>query len=303
MKTIAAVITCVDSGPLAEEALHYLKENSDPEITTLILVDNGSYTPLPRYDADLCIRYEQNIGANAVFHRIILFLRDLEVDIVAYFHCDLMVRESKWDHKLLAIFNDDPLLGLVGFVGSSEIDGSGGRGRGTISSFIGAEYETGYASPASAHGYVATGVHPAAVLDHASMIFPVKILKELPPQEGTYTPGHFYDRILSCELLDRDYHLAVVDIKCDHFSGGTGLCKAPGEHLGVVNRNEFYTKWLKENNISWIGDNPDLEVYKIGEKIFLDKWLREKRFIPLSVDSNYNIKHHTWSVLGDPIGR
>jgi len=291
MKKLAAVVTCMDSGPLAEEALHYLKENSDPEITTLILVDNGSYTPLPKYDADVVVRYEENIGANAVFHRLIPDLETLDIDVVAYLHCDVMVREKNWDHRLLEYFNADDKLGLVGFVGSNEIDGAGGRGSGTMCSFIGAEYNTGWASPASVHGYTATGLHPAAVLDHAVMVFPLHVLKELPKQEEMHTPGHFYDRILSCEILHRGYHLAVAGIACDHFSGGTGLCKAPGEHIGLKNRNELYRKWLGENGLSANTENPDMDIYTEGERRFLGKWRDELHFIPLRVSVDYSIIH------------
>ncbi len=291
MKKLAAVVTCVDSGPLAEEALHYLRENSDPEITTLILVDNGSYTALPKYDADIVVRYDKNIGANAVFHRLIPNLEALDIDVVAYLHCDVMVREKHWDHIILNYFNNDKKLGVVGFVGSNEIDGAGGRGGGTMSSFVGAEYNTGWASPAAVHGAKAIGLNPAAVLDHAAMIFPLHILKELPKQEEMHTPGHFYDRVLSCEILHRGYHMAVVGIACDHFSGGTGLCKVPGEHIGLKNRNALYREWLADHHLPADTENPDLEVYKEGERRFLSKWLHELKFIPVYVNSKYQIKH------------
>ncbi len=291
MKTLAAVVTCIDSGPLAEEALHYLRENSDPDITTLILVDNGSYTPLPKYDADIVVRYEENIGANAVFHRLIPKLEELEIDVVAYLHCDFMIREKHWDHILLHHFNEDDKLGLVGFIGSSEIDGLGGRGGGTMSSFIGEKYTTGWGTAASVHGAYVIDINPAAVLDHASMVFPVHILKELPAQEDMHTPGHFYDRVLSCEVLYRNYHVAIVGIDADHFSGGTGLCRVPGEQLGLVNRDALYRKWLKEHNLPADVENPDIEIYKEGERRFLGKWRDELKFIPLRVNPDYSITH------------
>jgi len=284
MKKLAAVVTCVDSGPLAEEALQYLRANSDSETTTLILIDNGSYTPLPRYDADILIRYPENIGGNAVFHELLPELELLRIDVVAYLDCDLMVRDPNWSKKILDCFNADPLLGMVGFVGSNEIDGSGGRGRGTMSSFIGSTYRTGHASPASVHGKVATHVHPAAVLDHCSMIFSLKVLKGLPSQKEIHTPGHFYDRVLSCEILNRGYHMAVVGVACDHFSGGTGN--------GVINRDNLYRKWLTAHNLPADTENPDMEIYKEGERRFLSKWRDELKFIPLLVNNDYSINHY-----------
>lgn len=283
MKKLAAVVTCVDSGSLAEEALYYLKKNSDPEITTLILIDNGSYIPLSKYDADHLVRYDLNIGGNAIFHKLIPKLESLNIDVVVYLDCDIMLREQKWDHRVLACFNNDKKLGLIGVVGSNEIDGAGGRGGGTMSCFLGAKYKTGTGSPASVHGLKVTGVHPASVVDHCVMSFPVKILKALPTQEDIHTPGHFYDRVLSCEVLSRGYRVAVVGILCDHFSGGTSA--------GIKNRDELYRKWLAAHNLPANTETPDLEIYKEGERRFLGKWRDELHFIPLLVNSDYSITH------------
>ncbi len=283
MKKIAVVITCLDSGPLAEESLRYVKENSDPEITTLILVDNGSYTALPKYSADILVRYEENIGMNAVYHRIIPLLDELDIDIAAYLHCDFLMREPEWDHQTIACFNQDPLLGLIGFVGSNDIGGDGGRGLGTISSFIGAKYDMGQATPAQVHGAVATGVHPAAVLDACAMVFSLSVLKELPKQEEMHTPGHFYDRVMSCEVLHRGYHIAVLGFKCDHMSDGTAD--------GIPNRDQFYREWLAEHDLPANTASPDKEIYIEGERLFLSRWRDELHFIPLHVNEDYSISH------------
>ena len=204
-----------------------------------------------------------------------------------------MIRENKFDFRLLQCFTNDEKLGLAGFIGSTTIDQAGGRGGGTMAAFIGAEYKTIWATPASVHGLRVTGVHPAAVLDHCVMIFRLSVLKELPTQEDTHTPGHFYDRVLSCEVLNRGYHVVVIGIFCDHGSGGTGLCKVPGEHLGVKNRDEMYRKWLAAHNLPADTDNPDLEIYKEGERRFLSKWRDELRFVPVHVNSDYSIHQST----------
>lgn len=283
MKKVAVVITCLDSGSLAEESLRYVKENSDSAITTLILVDNGSYTPLPKYDADILVRYEKNIGMNAVYHRIIPFLDTLNIDIVAYLHCDFLMREPEWDYKTIASFEKDPMLGLIGFVGSNEIGGDGGRGLGTISAFIGDKYNMGQMSPAQVHGAIATGIHPAAVLDACAMVFSLNVLKDLPKQEDMHTPGHFYDRVMSCEVLRRGYHIAVLGFKCDHMSEGTAD--------GCPNRDEMYRGWLAAHDLLANTADPDVEIYREGERLFLSKWRDELHFIPLRVNPDYSITH------------
>ncbi len=283
MKKLAAIITCVDSGPLAEEALYYLRENSDPEITTLIHVDNGSYTPLLKYDADILIRYEENIGMNAVYHTIIPMLEKQNIDIAAYLHCDFLMREPEWDYKTLECFRQDSLLGLIGFVGSNDIGGDGGRGLGTISAFVGDKYKMGQATAAKVHGAVATGTHPAAVLDACAMVFSLNVLKELPKQEEMHTPGHFYDRIMSCEVLRRGYHIAVLGFKCDHMADGTAE--------GIPNRDQFYRQWLAEHDLPANTATPDVEIYLEGERRFLRRWRDELHFIPLHVNDDYSITY------------
>lgn len=294
-KKLGAVVTCVDSKELAEESLYYLRQNSTPELTEIILVDNGSYTPLPKFDADRIIRFEENIGVNAVFHRTISQLEDIGLTHVAHMHCDVMIREKSWDEFLLFAFETDHNLALIGLLGSNEIDGAGGRGLGTASSFFGGEYKTGWATKAEIHGRRVKGKEAAAVVDHLLMAFPLDKLKQLPPQEESgYAPHHFYDRILSCEVLSRGWHVALLGLDADHFGGGTGLCKVPhvGPELGCVNRDELYKRWLEAKGIAFKdGDNLDLIVYKEAEKIFLNKWRDELKFLPLKVNLDHSIEH------------
>ncbi|SRR5258705_2050742 len=297
-KRLAIVMTCVDSWPLAEECLHYLKENTTPELSDIILIDNGSYVPCPdniKSMANIFMPFPENIGVNAVFHRTIPYLEELELTHVAHMHCDVMIREKNWDEYLLFAFDTDPKLALVGLLGSNEIDAAGGRGLGTASSFIGGEYNTGWASKAEIHGRRVKGKEPAAVVDHLLMAFPIEKLKQLPPQEESgYAPHHFYDRILSCEILNKGWHIALLGLDADHFGGGTGLCKVPheGPELGVLNRNELYRKWLTSKRIEFKEEtNLDLIVYKEAERIFLNKWRDLLHFVPVKVESDYTLIH------------
>lgn len=299
MSRIVTFVTCCDSAPLAEEALFYLRSNSTRDLNTIVLIDNGSVEPLPQFDADRVIRYEENIGGNAVFHSVLSEYPDAEV--VAFFHCDFMVREPGWDEMVLFAFAADPKLGLVGFLGSNQIDGAGGRGLGTTSSFMGAEYKTGWASKAEIHGKRSRGLEAAAVLDHCSMIFRRSLLEKLPSAVDIHTPGHFYDRILSCEVLSRGFRIATFGLDVDHFSGGIGLAKARVSpdiaEPGVLNRDKLYKRWLTEHNLPYNEENPDTAMYVEGERRYLSKWRDETHFIPLTVNPDYSITHQhpQWS--------
>src|SRR2546429_656565 len=148
-KRLAAVITVVDSWEVVGESLKYLMENSTPELTEVILLNNGSFEG-PKEDLTAkylknfaFVEFAENVGANGVFHKMLPILETMNqrwpekysFDTVAYLHNDMMVRESGWDQRILAAFDKDPKLALVGFLGSNEIDGAGGRGLGTASSY------------------------------------------------------------------------------------------------------------------------------------------------------------------------
>jgi hypothetical protein len=277
---LAAVVYASDNAYWTGLAVAYLRENSDPALTTVVLVDNGSRVPYPP-GGHINHRYEENVGGNAVFHRWITdgWLGKPLPDIVAFVHCDLMVLERGWDKRVLAAFDADPDLALVGFVGSNEIDERGGRGGGTMLNFRGQFYDgIGQASPAEVHGGRVTGLHPAAVVDHCAMVFRRSVLETLTPQEGHYAPEHFYDRILSCEVLERGLHIAVLGIDVDHFSGGIGD--------GMEQADELRRRWLDAEGIAYNHDDTYSAVYKESERRF---FARYKGFFPVRVDADYRV--------------
>lgn len=281
MATIAAVVYSTNNPEYTKLAVDYLKENSDPALTEIVVVDNGSTPEFPDFGEDLRIRYPVNVGGNAVFHRWIKdeWFGNDEPEFIAFFHCDLMVREKGWDHRVVDAFDADDDLALLGFVGSNEIDEYGGRGGGTMLNYLGDFYEgIGQASPAEAHGRRMAGVEPAAVLDHCSMIFDSAILKVLTPQEGNFAPEHFYDRILSCEVLEKGFHIAVLGASVDHFSGGIGA--------GNLEADALRKRWLTDEGLGWPKDRSDLAVYVESERRFKGRF---GTFFPLKVLPDHTI--------------
>lgn len=292
MKRLAVIVYSVNNIEWTRLALKHLRDTIDPELTQVFLVDNASDVPyLSQLNAEeiagitRVLRYPVNIGGNAVFHRWMTDgwfegLGDLP-EFVAFFHCDLMIHEQHWDHRVIEVFEKDSKLNLIGFAGSNEIDPLGGRGAGTMLNYRGAFFEgIGQASPAEAHGRRMTGFEPAAVLDHMSMIFRRTELEQLTPQEGNFAPFHFYDRILSCEVLDRGGHIGVLGIDCDHFSGGTGAGSASADGL--------MQKWLTSNGIPYDPERPDMAIYLASERLFKQKYIHTG-FAPLKVLPDYSI--------------
>jgi hypothetical protein len=278
---LATVVYSTDHEVFTQLAVIYLQVASDPDLTKIVVIDNGSKVPFAK-TGDINIRYEENIGGNAVFHR---WMTDgwfpEEPEFIAFLHCDLFVHEHHWDDRVLAAFDADPKLDLIGFVGSNQIDTAGGRGGGTMLNFTGALFEgIGVGSPAEAHGRRIRGLHPAAVVDHCAMILRTSTLKELTPQEGNYAPEHFYDRLLSCEILQRGGHIGVLGVECDHFSGGIGP--------GMTSANALRTRWLKAEGVPFDPTDTYTAVYVESERRFFAKY---RSFFPVWVDDQYQIHH------------
>lgn len=285
MKRLAVVVYSVNNWHWTALAIIHLLDTIDRKTTDIYVIDNGSEKPYPDTFDEVrkMVRYEENIGGNAVFHRWMTddwFGGELP-EFVAFFHCDLMIHEQHWDRRVIESFDRDSKLHLLGFAGSHEIDELGGRGAGTMLNYRGAFFPgIGQASPANAHGRKMTGLEPAAVLDHMSMIFRRTELEQLTPQEGTYAPEHFYDRILSCQVLERGGHIAVLGVDCDHFSGGIAG--------GNLEADKLRRKWLDDEHLVYDPDRTDLAVYAESERRFKARYINNG-FAPLRVLPDYSI--------------
>lgn len=279
---LAAVVYSTDHEFYTGMAVQYLRAATRSEDSSIVVIDNGSGVPFQPI-GDINVRYEENIGGNAVFHRWLTddWFEGDPPDILAFLHCDLMIHEAYWDQRVINAFEQDPQLGLVGFVGSNQIDNLGGRGSGTMLNYYGAFFEgIGSGSPAEHHGRTIKDLRPAAVVDHCSMIFRRSVLEQLTPQEGNFAPEHFYDRILSCETIERGHHVAVLGIGCDHFSGGIGP--------GMASADALRKRWLESEGIAYDPADSYTAVYVESEQRFFRKY-RDNGFFPFRVDDEYRV--------------
>ena len=289
LKKLTTIITTCDSWQVTDECLGYIVRNSTPEVNHIVLLDNGSYTKCPdglcSYPNVTNIRSDINNGSNAVFHEMLPWTTS---ELLAFLHNDVPIVESGWDKRVIEAFDNDPLLGCVGFIGSNEVDRAGGRGLGTVSNFMGLEYITGGAAAAEVHGKRYAGLKPAATVDFCSMIFRREVLEKLSKPEVAH---HFYDRIWCLETIENGYHVATLGIACDHFGGGIGMCRVPGEQVGCRNREDCYMRWADAEGIPYEkGQDLNLLVYNIAEKIYLNKWKLEKKLIPFKVRDDYSLE-------------
>ena len=313
MHKLSVIVPVFNQHALSEAAIKTLIQNlSGDNPVEVVVLDNGSDVPfLPHgrggeYDvaiangADIApehsdttvgevaktarvkiVRLPENIGVYPTFWE---GMKHASGTILAFFHSDLIVAEKGWDTRVIASFSADEKLGLVGFIGSNEIDGSGGRGLGTRSNFLGGELNfrdmlgeshTWRGSPAEVHGRRIEGLEKGAVVDGCAMIFRRDTLEKI-PQRSDFPPHHFYDRLLSCETIERGYGVAILGISCDHISGQT------------VNQEPGYDKmaeaWcVKHGLMKFDAHNWDTVIYKEAERMWLTEYRDMKHLVPLIV--------------------
>ncbi len=260
-----------------------LSDDSDAE---LLILDNGSDIPfgsqfLPP-ERQKIIRHEENIGVYPTFWDALPYC---DGDVIAYLHNDLVICEKGWDKRVLKAFQDDPHLGLVGFIGSPEIDSMGGRGFRTTSNFQGGEYcdNDGLGnvtrfkgSYATIHGFMNNGLTPAMVVDGCAMVFRREVLEKI-PQRPNFPPHHFYDRLLSCETREHGYTVAVLGIACDHISGQTVAHEE--KYLNTIQA------WLDAHGVKLnsLYTHADSALYHEAERQWLSEYRDKKHFIPCHV--------------------
>jgi len=312
MIKLSIVIPVLNQHPLFVESLNLLTANlTRPEEVEVLIIDNGSTEKISNKLETLGINWdltgktdrlgvitnEINIGVYPTFKQ---GLDNAKGGVIAFFHSDMLIYEKGWDDRVIKCFEYDNKLGLIGFIGSDEMDAWGGRGSGTMSNFQGKGVKDWKGSKASVHGRVITDLKPAVVVDGCVMIFRKETLEEIGFIED-FPMHHFYDRLMSCQVIEKGKRVAVLGIECDHVSGQTvaheekhttaseDWCK---EHLGITSFKDWENKnqdWIKgampsyhksPTPVSW-----DDVIYREAEKKFFERF---KGFFPLRIGSDYN---------------
>jgi len=280
------IIPILNQFDVAKQSIDFLLNSRvNEDDYDIWVIDNGSDDTFT-YPGVNTIKLHEPIGSYRVFFEALKYIQS---DIFAVFHSDFFVYEKNWKERVELEFLRDPSLGMIGFIGSNEIDSSGGRGLGTMSNFQGRTTERHdvkefkwSGSEAKIHGKVINDFHYAAVVDGCSMILRRKAIEDIGIRENMPL-HHFYDRLISTQLLEKGWKIGVLGIECDHISGMT------------ANQENKYQdaskKWFYDRHLSpgGIGTNWDNKTYQLAEKIWLDEYKFQKHFIPLKVDPLGNI--------------
>jgi len=284
---LSIVIPTVGQTELLKTAIRHIVDNRARIDTEIVVLDGNKEEGLDKeLGKDVRVVRIENQGVYPTFQ---IGMNNTSAPIVAFFHSDLIIDSNGFDERIIREFETRTKLGLLGFVGSNELDASGGRGLGTVSNFQGKRYYAEFTtctevgcfdgvndghqhpklvwvgSPAEAHGKRTTGSVNAAVIDGCAMVVRRKAWNEI----GTikdFPPHHFYDRLISCQMLEQGWDIEVLGIACDHISGQT-VNKEPAY-------NTLAEEWSKKNLTpdKWVGNPPhyawDETVYQEAERRF-----------------------------------
>lgn len=296
---LSVVVPVLNQVPMARAVYQQLRKATDMiyDDVEFLIIDNGSKEPLSPDDfpGAKIVRNEKSSGVYPTFKQ---GFEETTGEIVAFFHSDMIVWEHRWNERVVRAFEEHLNLGMLGFIGSNEIDSAGGRGLGTTSNFKG-ETLTGYetapdfpeprfekkwsGSPAAAHGKVSDEYSPAAVIDGCSMIIRRSCYEGMHRED--FPLHHFYDRLISTQMLERGFEIAVLGIACDHISGQTVNKESDYQHVAyqwlLMTRNPavFNLGTSAPFNIT---HNYDEDIYRTAESMWLSEY-RNKGYVPCRV--------------------
>ena len=277
MFKLSIVIPVLGQHDITRFCLNKIIENKVGEIE-IIVIDNGGDFEI-KDDSKLghlkiLKPSAENIGVYPTFK---LGMENTKGDVVLFIHSDLIIDERGFDLLLTYVFASDKEVGLVGFIGSDEINENGGRSSGTTSNFLGKTYKykdrvwTG--TPASMWGERYDGLTSAVVLDGCSMALRRSAWNEIGYRENRPL-NHYYDRLISLQVLEAKYKVKVLGIACDHISGQTAM-----------NEKKYFNTaqiWCTENNIAPIKNHLgnidwDMSMHEEAKRLFLKEWKDEKK--------------------------
>jgi glycosyltransferase involved in cell wall biosynthesis len=278
---------------MTEEAIALVKENSVTD-NEIIVIDNGSDNQF-QFAGVKIVRNEINIGTYPIYKQ------GLDVssgDVIAFLHNDLFVWEKGWDKRVLDLFESNPKVGLVGFVWSTSMDVDGGRGTGTAGNFQGRQWKEWCGTLAELHGRRMSRNERAVVVDGLSMIFRKEALEAIGFVEDM-PPHHFYDKLMSCQTIEKGWEVWGIGIECDHISYQTSGTQ--DKYTMLI--KEWAKKYLDIDNCQeyckreHIGSSPidgwDFICYREAERRFLKEYRDNKHFIPLSISPAWQSGEHT----------
>lgn len=264
------------------EALSYLLRNTaDLESLRILIWDNASDVAYEEKafesfrSAGLSVKVMRST-LNLGYYRPILKAAEwLETDeLVVLMHNDLLVLEKGWDQRVSAAFDDHPLLGILGFYGSNQVDLDGGGGNGQMYNF------SDLGQP-QAETQRITDLQPALILDSLFLATRMQCLPLLAVNE--HTPlGHFVDRVWCLRLIEHGWCVGVLGVHVAHLGGIT-----TNSLTGTTDDKRFLDEarqWCLQEDIAFDGLDPRITLFYESKRRYLTEFRDTKGLIPAHMD-------------------
>lgn len=260
---IDVVIPHIGNQELLNKTLSLYKENCNPEITSVIVIDNGSAEPLVNEIYGRVVRFNENLGMIDGLEQAKILS---DAPILMYTHSDMLYYEKGWDQRVIDAFKANEKLGLVGIVGATEAHLGGGRG----------EVHLSFRNW-QPHGYLTPreGVTQVALLDGCCMIFRRSALDSFEIDKG-FMPHHFYDKDWSLEVLSHGWNVGAINIDCEHLSG---------QVANFTDYQDWANEYLRKRGIDNKGLTGDMYFYYANEARYNQKWA-DSGILPVFVSTD-----------------
>lgn len=280
---ISLVIPFLDAFDKLERCLEVAIKNAGSKSYEIVLIDNGSKKPFDysRFENKARITYIRNESNTGVLPTYKQGFEHSQGSAICFIHSDVLLHSKGWVQKIKKAFRDDEKLGLLGLFGAKGIGVDGGRSW-SMGNLLGKEWGACECHELAAwhHGFPISQIEPAIVLDGVGMFFRQDVLYQLIENTDAFAkwraPHHFYDKILSLKVVDLGYHVGIIDIDFDHWSGAT------------ANHSKTYDQtmkdWAKKYGYYLEGEEGDRMVYLAAEKQMFDEF--QQRF-PANVYEGY----------------
>ncbi|MFA5889080.1 MAG: glycosyltransferase [Candidatus Paceibacterota bacterium] len=288
LPSLSIIIPILGHHDMTQFCINKIIEHHKQEIEILV-VDNGNdfiAEPIPlKSNVHLKVVHpeEGNIGVYPVFD---YGIRHTEGEIILFMHNDLILNENGFDILLKYVFAKNKDFGLVGFVGSDEINENGGRGWGTTSNLEKKTYtykdKTWTGPPAELFGSKFDGLTNAVFIDACSMAIRRSTWEKIGFRKDFPISSHSHDRLTCMQVLEAGQRIAVLGVACDHMDGQTRFYPIDKKYPNA------YQIWCEKNNIPKVFKNDgsvdwDWTMRYEAKRLFLKEWRDEKKFIPRRV--------------------
>ncbi len=281
LPTLSIVVTALKLNELVKLCLSKLTTNQIGEIEIVLM--NGGDTPIEMSEMPNNLKNVKIVQDTEVYPAFKFWMENTTGDIMLFIHDDLIINEKGFDLLLRYAFEKDPKLGLVGFVGSDELNEKGSRGWGTTSNFMGKTYsyegKTWVGSKAELWGSRYDALTPAVMIDGCAMAIRRSVWNKLGFHRNQ-SMYYYYDRLMCCRVLEAGYRIATLGLDCDHISNQTASKQIKYHHKIHMLCEKYNVPPVTDvtGNVNW-----DISLHAEAKRRFLREWRDEKHFIPRKI--------------------